>query len=330
MKIEKINLDNNKNVSLDTYLLDSSAELGNITKRPAVLIFPGGGYFNTSEREAEPIAMAYLAEGYNAFILRYSVGKESSFSEALNDAEEAISMIREKAELWNTDENKIATIGFSAGGHLAAALGTIGKQRPNALILGYPCILSDINLAFAIPSLEKEIDDFTPATFIFSSFEDEVVPIEHSLSFINALNKKNIPFEAHIFQKGAHGLSLSKPLSSSGLKDFVDIDFSQWFELSVSWLKKQFDDFPAEWENAVPKAEDVKQYSISIQIGSLLDHQDCREVLLEYLPLFADAVASKGVREYSVEIVNQFLPQPLSETQLLVLDKHLRAIPYKE
>ena len=113
MKVEKINLNDIEEVSLTTYLLDSSAEFGNITTRPAVLIFPGGGYFSISDREAEPIAMAYLAEGYHAFILRYSVGKESNFSMALSDAEAAITLIREYAERWNIDDNWILCRGTS-------------------------------------------------------------------------------------------------------------------------------------------------------------------------------------------------------------------------
>lgn len=249
MKIEKVNINGNKEVTLTVYLLDNSKELSNITKRPAVLIFPGGGYNYTSDREAEPIATAYLAEGYNAFILRYSVGKKSSFAAALNDAEGAIALIRKNAEKWNIDHNKIATIGFSAGGHLAASLGTMGINRPNALILGYPCILSDLGLAFPVPSLEKEVDNLTPPTFLFSTFEDKVVPIEHSLRFIQALNKNNIPFESHIFQNGVHGLSLAKPFTSNGLKSFVDQNFSQWFDLSITWLHNQFGDFPVEKES---------------------------------------------------------------------------------
>lgn len=246
MKIETVNINHKQNVTLTAYLLDSSKELSNTHIRPAVLIFPGGGYYMVSDREAEPIAMAYLAEGYNAFILRYSVGKESSFEEALSEAEGAISMIRENADHWNTDPNKIATIGFSAGGHLAASLGTMGKSRPNALMLGYPCILSDPGLAFTVPSVNKEVDDLTPPTFLFSTFEDQIVPIAHTLSFIEALNKQGIPFESHIFQKGIHGLSLAKSLTSNGEESLVDQDFAQWFAMSVSWLKKQFADFPTE------------------------------------------------------------------------------------
>ena len=70
------------------------------------------------------MAMAYLAEGYHAFVLRYTVGPESTWPVPLEDAEEAISMIRSKSDDWNVDAGKIAVIGFSAGGHLATTLST--------------------------------------------------------------------------------------------------------------------------------------------------------------------------------------------------------------
>ncbi|MBS4217596.1 alpha/beta hydrolase [Bacillus sp. FJAT-49711] len=247
MRYEKVHVNENKDVILTAYLLDSSDAFSNISSRPAILILPGGGYFNTSDREAEPIAMAYLAEGFNTFILRYSVGTEHTFDVSFKDAQDAISILKDNAQKWNIAENKIAVIGFSAGGHLAAALGTMGRIRPNALLLGYPCILSSMSdiLAFAVPSLEKEVDEFTPPTFIFSSFEDQLVPVNNTIQFMQALNEKNIPFESHIFQRGTHGLSLSKALTSSGLTSFVDNDFAQWFDMSISWLHKIVGNFPA-------------------------------------------------------------------------------------
>ena len=204
----------------------------------------------------------------------------------------------------------------------------MGKQRPNALILGYPCILSDLDLAFSVRSLEQEVDNLTPSTFLFTTFEDRVVPIEHSLSFMQALNSKNIRFESHIFQNGVHGLSLAKPLSSSGLKSFVDQDFAQWFDLSISWLHNLFGNFLAEKESAIPEAKDAKQYSIQVQIGSLLDHPECRKVILKYLPIFVDDTALDSARAYSLKMINQYLPEPIPETMLLDIDKQLREIPF--
>lgn len=219
-----------------------SDELPHLDKRPAVLVLPGGAYKYTSDREAEPIALKYLAEGYHAFVLRYTVGEDHSFHDALHDAQAAISYIREHADDWCIDAEKIAVIGFSAGGHLAASLATMSdkKQRPNALLLGYPCILSNHNdvLAFDIPSVEEYVDEHTPETFIFSAFEDPVVPIENSLQFMLALNKYEIPFESHITQHGGHGLSLANEITALGRDDLINESFAKWFSLSVSWLKK--------------------------------------------------------------------------------------------
>ena len=330
MKVEIVNVNNKKEVNMTAYLLDRSQEFHNITSRPAVLIFPGGGYYSTSDREAEPIAMAYLAEGYNAFVLRYSVGKESSFTHAFQDAEAAIELIRENTERWNIDKNKIAVIGFSAGGHLAAALGTMGTQRPNALILGYPCILDSLGrvLAFPVPSLEKEVDTLNPPTFLFSSFEDKVVPIENTLAFMEALNEKNIPFESHIFQKGQHGLSLGKPLSSSGSKALVDHDFAKWFSLSISWLNNVLGDFPADKKSFILDVNDIGEYSTQVMLQGIWENPICGKIILEYIPVLENDELKEGSKLYSLAKINSHLPQPLSQEELVELDQRLRTVPF--
>ena len=239
---------NNGKALLTSYILNDSPEFKNITTRPAVLIFPGGGYHFVSDREAEPVAMSFLAEGYNAFVLRYSVGEGEEFSSVFREAEEAIALIHQNADEWNVDKDKIAVIGFSAGGHLAASLATMGTIRPDALILGYPCILSSNKLAFPISSVEAEVDSSTPQTFLFSTFEDELVPIEHTLQFMQALNDHQIPFESHIFQHGKHGLSLAKSHLSAGIEENVNEDVAKWFDLSVNWLKKVLGDFDTNGE----------------------------------------------------------------------------------
>lgn len=132
------------------YCLDNSSEIDPNRKRPSVLVIPGGGYEMTSDREAEPIAMQFLAAGFNAFVLRYSV-KPSIFPVALLEAAEAMRRIRTHADEWHCDADAIAVIGFSAGGHLAANLATSASDdvlaahgydadavRPNGLMLAYP------------------------------------------------------------------------------------------------------------------------------------------------------------------------------------------------
>ena len=242
MYTELIQLQTNENVTLTTYLLDSTPDMSGTEVRPAVLVFPGGGYRHLSNREAEPIALAFLAHGYHAFVLRYSINENATFPKPLYDAEAALQLIRNRSIEWGVDPDRIAVCGFSAGGHLAAALGTMAHIRPNALILAYPCILESISeiLAAPVPSLEKQVDAMTPPTFIFATANDERVPVNNSLEFASALDRENIPFELHIFQEGRHGISLAKVHTSSGQSDLVDADVAQWFDLCLRWLEKLF------------------------------------------------------------------------------------------
>jgi len=242
MKTETLYLDSNPGVTLTTYLLDASEQMPNVLVRPAVIVLPGGGYQRCSDREAEPVAMAFLAQGYHTFVLRYSVGEHAAFPKPLNDAEAALEMLRARAQEWRIDPARIGVCGFSAGGHLAAALGTMGRIRPNALILGYPCILESISntLPFPIPSLEKAVDPLTPPAFIFATANDARVPVAHSLEFAAALDRAGIPFELHIFQEGAHGLSLARPHTSSGVPAMLNPRFAGWVEICTGWLQQVF------------------------------------------------------------------------------------------
>lgn len=101
MTVEKLELKSNPGATLTAYLLDTSREMPNMTDRPAVLVIPGGGYYMCSDREAEPIAMAFAVHGYNTFVLRYTVGEGKDFKMPLADAEEALALIRERAEEWH-------------------------------------------------------------------------------------------------------------------------------------------------------------------------------------------------------------------------------------
>lgn len=176
MLTEKINLwPDREDVILQTYILDDSAEYLQGRSRPAVLICPGGAYLGTSDREAEPVALRFAAQGYHAFVLRYTTffgvevsesfqilksgqipagNPKSAYPGPLLDLGKAMLTIRENADRWRLDYNQIVVCGFSAGGHLAASLGVhwhdqfmsdqLGadnaKFRPAALILGYPLL----------------------------------------------------------------------------------------------------------------------------------------------------------------------------------------------
>lgn len=245
MKYFTVNI-GERNVALDCYLFSDSPDMPNCEKRPAVLIFPGGGYYMLCEREAEPVALAYMGRGFNAFILRYTVGRDISFEQPYSDAQEAIKYIREHAQELCIAEGKLACLGFSAGGHLASACGTIGKYRPDAMILCYPVIHDDIGetMSCRYPETDKSADENTPPAFIFTTQGDNTVPCEHSLAFAMAMAKAKRPYELHVFLSGDHGLALAEPSTCGGFDPLIQPAVSQWHRMSVDWLHALWGDFP--------------------------------------------------------------------------------------
>jgi acetyl esterase/lipase len=248
--------------TLETFILAGDE------KRGAVLICPGGGYEYTSKREGEPVALQFNSAGYHAFVLDYSVAP-NKHPQPLLDLSRAICIIRENADKWKLDPQKIAVCGFSAGGHLAASLGVhwqksyldipgieIGMNAPNALILSYPVITagefahqgSFNNLLGAKPepevlqemSLETQVNKDLPPTFIWHTLEDRSVPVENSLLFIQQLRKKKVPFEFHLYPKGPHGLSLATKETDNGeIGTYPRV--ATWMKLCIGWLKEVFE-----------------------------------------------------------------------------------------
>ncbi|MBB6634620.1 alpha/beta hydrolase [Cohnella thailandensis] len=319
----------NEGVALTAYLLDSSAEMPNANVRPAILIFPGGAYRVCSDREAEPIALAFLAEGYHAFVLRYSLNENAAFPRPLNDAEEAIERIREHSEEWGIDPDRVAACGFSAGGHLAAALGAMGRLRPNALILGYPCILESMGgiLPAPIPDVSKAVDGRTPPTFLFHTYSDTLVPVGNSLAFASALERAKVPFEMHVFQNGVHGLSLAKASTSGGSKAMADADAAKWFGLGAAWLNNVFGDFPADREGSWDV--EVEQFGVDVPLGVLWKNAECKRLVLERLPVLQESPQLDDAMGVPLRMVVEFGGGLLTNEQLDALDQALRTVPVK-
>ena len=243
---------------------------GGNKRRPAILICPGGGYCFCSPREAEPIAMQYLARGYQAFVVYYSIAP-SRFPAALKDAAKSMDIIRSNADMWCIDPKAIVICGFSAGGHLAASLGTMwdcaelkacglsgGKVRPDAMILAYPVITARKGYAHegsfaallgteAIQqeetrnafSLETCVNEKTPPAFIWHTAEDTGVPPMNSLLFAEALDQHKVPYSLHIFPKGNHGLSLATTETAEGSQAAVRADVATWIEESDEWFQER-------------------------------------------------------------------------------------------
>lgn len=229
--------------TLTAYVQDRSEELQDQRLRPAVLVLPGGGYLFTSDREAEPVALAYLAAGFNAFVLRYAVGEGVRWQLALDDGRAALAWLREHAAEVDVAEGQVAVVGFSAGGHLGASLSTICAERPDAAVLGYPWIpaAEDVDEAdVAMTGVLAAVDERTPPTFIFHTVPDEIVPVQHSLALLTALADRGVPFEAHLYPVGAHGLSLAAPHTSNGRPEMVEPVVSAWLADSVRFLTSTF------------------------------------------------------------------------------------------
>lgn len=244
MRYEIITLNEQKHVSLTAMVQDVGGEFRGIDARPAVLVIPGGGYRFCSDREADPIAAAYLKAGYHAFILRYSVGEDAVWPQPLEDYEQAMAFIDAHAEDWHVLTDKIAVVGFSAGGHLAGAAATLARRRPAAAVLGYAVLREETahELGMSMPGIPEHVDEKTCPCFLFATRTDSVVPIQNTLDMINALNRFHTSFECHIYAYGPHGFSSGDP-SVQSLETIFPRRAENWVDDSIAWLRDLFGDF---------------------------------------------------------------------------------------
>lgn len=253
-------LSSGQNVTLTAYLTENFREIEPERRRPAVLILPGGGYAFTSDREAEPVALRFLAGGVNAFVLRYSCAP-ARYPQALMEAAAAVSFLRENAEEWSLMPAGIFVCGFSAGGHLAVSLGTGWRPlretfpacRPDGMILCYPvidageyahegsfrCLLDGQAGAEALgeQSLQTKVLPDTPPAFLWHTADDPSVPVQNTLLFAQALAAKGIPFETHIYPHGVHGLGLSTEQTAPAGSERVNPRCARWMEECLLWMK---------------------------------------------------------------------------------------------
>lgn len=284
MRVEKIVLNEERNVTLTAYLQEVGGEFRNIPKRPAILVLPGGGYQMCSDREADPVAMPYLKAGYQAFILRYSVRKDAVWPNPLDDYEQAMEMIRSKADEWNLYADKVAVIGFSAGGHLAAAAATMSKNRPNAAILGYAVAGEDVKgCNKSAPDTISAVSKDTCPCFLFATRTDNVVPIANSIRFMEALDKYDIAFESHIYSHGPHGFSTCDT-SVQDRETIISKRVPNWVGDSISWLTDVFGDFgDGEMTEPVCKAhisDDGEPYlSVECTFGKLMSNPQSKAII---------------------------------------------------
>lgn len=265
MIIKTFNLTADGRARLVAYLHEPQQEIGSFLTRPAVVVCPGGGYAYCSARESDPIATRFLSAGFHAFVLYYSAGDDVPYPVPLCQLSDAMKLIRDHATQWGVIPDQIAVCGFSAGGHLAASLGTLwnhptieektgmkdGENRPNALILGYPVITTSwiSNDPTAMDRLMRDepelrpllstqnfVGKHTPPAFLFHTYMDNLVPVEDSLVFANALAKVDVPFEMHIFKDGGHGLARCNPLTNHFDDGVEGMESAKWIDMAATWL----------------------------------------------------------------------------------------------
>lgn len=235
-------------------------EPGNRASDAAIVIFAGGAYSCRAEHEGKGYAEFLQKNGICSFVVDYRV-KPDRFPIPLLDARRAVRFVRANAERFGINPDKIAVMGSSAGGHLAAMVSTYGKEieneiqddidkadfRPNAQILCYPVILEpasgvahegsymnllgEENISFA-PQIDPagNVDKSTPPAFIWHTAADDAVNVINSYAYATELRKNNIPTEMHIFPYGNHGLGLAP----------ADPHVAQWSTLLLNWLKLIF------------------------------------------------------------------------------------------
>ena len=244
-----------RNVSIPT--LTIFLPLKNLSKGSAVIICPGGGYGGLlTKREGTDVARAFAKLGVTAFVLKYRLPDDRIMEDKsigpLQDALQALKMVRQNAVKWNIDASKIGIMGFSAGGHLASSAGTHFDARiiensenidlrPNFMVLVNPVISfsneighigSRNNLLGKTPSVDKvnffsnelHVNQTTPQTFLVHTADDTVVSPENSFRSYHALRKNKVNSELHIYSEGEHGF-LKKPV------------FEEWFGRTVNWMK---------------------------------------------------------------------------------------------
>ena len=328
MHVDTITLNAARNVTLTVMTQEVGGEYRGVTARPAVLVIPGGGYMFCSDREAEPVALPYLAAGFQAFVLRYSTGAHSRWPNPLEDYEQAMSLIRENAGKWHVIPDQIAVIGFSAGGHLAGAAAVMSENRPNAAILGYP----DISGAFAWdllrdpPDILAAVDGKTCPCFVFASRTDNLVPIKNSVGMIEALTKNDVAFEAHIYSSAPHGLSTGD--ASVGVREMC-CRYPDWVSDSLTWLEDVLGGFGP---------EGLTEPNFGFKVNGNRDEVLNLDCTMEYLETFPAVRALlpdcfEGPYRYpaaagSVITLGSFLRfAKLSEEAVRRIEEKLRAIP---
>lgn len=313
MKTEDFVLDEARKVSLRVYLWEDSQEFQTGLERPMVIVCPGGGYTFLSDREADTIALQYLAAGFHAAILKYGILEHAVAPGPLRDAADAVAFVRDHAKEWLVSYEDVFISGFSAGGHVAGQLGVFWnhkdllpkyqdnpkKVKPKGLILCYPVLdlrgssrrmdvgakPGDTPEKLAVErgvhpkatpetvffldekekryfqnfevymnnyifggdytdeqedfySLQNQVTEDTPDTFLWHCCGDDLIDVSNSLEFATALHSHGVDTELHIYSDGAHGISNANYLAA-GAKEQIHPQTEGWLPLAINWVRRK-------------------------------------------------------------------------------------------
>ncbi len=210
----------------------------------AVVFFPGGGYSNLSIGNGHNEAKWFASIGVTAAVVKYRLPNGHPEVPG-DDACEALRIMRSMAEELGVDPGKIGVAGTSAGGYLAATVGTTGKMKPDFMILFYPVISADKDKRHAGTfsellgkeradspeaqnySLEKRIDTTTPPSLIFHCDDDTIVPAVNSALFYAGLKNYGIKSTLHIYPSGGHGWGMNTKFRY----------YEDWQKAVIDWLQ---------------------------------------------------------------------------------------------
>lgn len=263
---ERVYLDKSDDrVYIDTYVVNDRSH-----KHPAMLVIPGGGYSQVcTDREGEPIALSFVAKGFNAFVLNYRVGSFDVYPNQLIDASRAIVHIRDNADKYAIDKEHVYAVGFSAGGHLAGSLAimhdepevleTLGIERmynrPDAAILAYPVVSAMLNTHPASfsnltgisydhihdnvrekLSLEYRASADSAPLFIWHTAEDQLVPIDGSMALAKRYVDLGIVTTFRLYPYGKHGVALANDITVRDDPYAAQPLAEGWIDESVMWI----------------------------------------------------------------------------------------------
>lgn len=239
---------------LELYLPEGGVDASR--SRPAVVVCPGGGYGGLAAHEGAPFAELFARNGLVGLVVYYRCAP-NRFPAPYADVCRAIRLTRAHAAEWGVDPQRIALMGFSAGGHLAATVGTqpdlhrdpeddlacVHGGRPDRLILAYPVISMseehhegsaqnllgpDLTPAQRLQfSNDLQVTAGNPPTFLFHTAEDQAVPVSNSLRYAAACARLKIPFALHVYPHGPHGVGLAVDRPS----------LRNWSNVLLEWLK---------------------------------------------------------------------------------------------